>query len=171
MDTRARVHQALISLCEEVEQIVSDRIQKYGVNPKVGRNTLIGSDLEKSIEVRPTEDGLEFAIADYFQYVVLGWKRTHRYQGTFTKYLMNIRDWIRKKGIQWENMTENEMMWALAKKMFSEENHYTIPPRQFLVYDEGGDLTKMIPELNAYMDKWFDELFEAIITELNEYFK
>ena len=43
-------------------------------------------------------------------------------------------------------------------------------PRPFMVFDKEGDLTKMIPELEAYMDKWFDNLFEQIIEDLNKYF-
>ena len=39
-----------------------------------------------------------------------------------------------------------------------------------MVYTDDGDLTKMIPELDAYIDNWFDTLFEAIISDLTKYF-
>lgn len=163
------VHQAILELCEKVEQILSKRIDQYGKN-RMGINTLQGSDLEKSIKVIPQEDGLALQIADYWQYVALGWRRTHRHKGTFTEYLMHIRDWIRKKNIQWGDMTENEMMWALAKRMFSEEKPYKIPARPFMRYDTEGDLTKMIPQLKQYMEKWIDELFNSIIKDLDNFF-
>lgn len=169
MDNRNIIHQAILELCEEVEQILTKRIAQYGRNRK-GVNTLQGSNLEKSIEVIPQEDGLALQIADYWVYVASGWRRTHRSNATFTEYLMNIRDWIRRKNIKWGNMTENEMMWALAKRMFSEKEPYKIPARPFMRLDSEGDLTKMIPQIKPYMDKWFDTLFEAIIKDLEKYF-
>ena len=39
-----------------------------------------------------------------------------------------------------------------------------------MVYDDDGDLTKMIPELNDYIDKWFDTLFDGIMEDIDNYF-
>ena len=38
-------------------------------------------------------------------------------------------------------------------------------------YNKEGDLTKMLPELKGYIDKWFDDLFNAITQDLDNYFK
>lgn len=42
--------------------------------------------------------------------------------------------------------------------------------RPFMIYNQDGDLTEMIPELQEYIDKWFDELFDAIMNDIDNYF-
>ena len=166
MDAREILHKALIELAEDVEMIVLKRIAQYGVNPKTGTNTLQGSELEKSLKVIPEEDGLTLQIASYWEFVSRGWKRTHNYEGTMSQFVRNVNDWVRRKGISLGNMTQSQMVWVIIKNIM--ENG--LKARPFLVYDEEGDLEKMIPELKAYMDKWFDDLFQAITTDLDNYF-
>lgn len=161
------IQEALMELAEAVKRIVNDRISKYGVNPKTGENTLEGSNLQKSIEVKATDKGLEFQIADYWEFIARGWKRTGNYPGTFSQFVYNINDWIRRKGIIPNGITQNQLAWAIIKNIWDKG----LRERPFLVYDDSGDLTKMIPELDAYMDKWFDHLFNAITNELDNYFK
>lgn len=166
MTSREAVHKALIELAEDVETIVLKRIAQYGVNPKTGTNTLQGSELEKSLKVTPEEDGLTLQIASYWEFVSRGWKRTHNYEGTMSQFVRNVNDWVRRKGIHLGNMTQSQMVFIIIKNIM--ENG--LKARPFLVYDEEGDLEKMIPELKAYMDKWFDDLFQAITQDLDNYF-
>ena len=84
-----------------------------------------------------------------------------------SQFVRNVNDWVRRKGISLGNMTQSQMVWVIIKNIM--ENG--LKARPFLVYDEEGDLEKMIPELKAYMDKWFDDLFQAITTDLDNYFK
>lgn len=167
MTSREAVHKALIELAEDVEMIVLKRIAQYGVNPKTGTNTLQGSELEKSLKIIPEEDGLTLQIASYWEFVSRGWKRTHNYEGTMSQFVRNVNDWVRKKGISLGKMTQSQMVWVIIKNIM--ENG--LKSRPFLVYDEEGDLEKMIPELKAYMDKWFNDLFGAITRDLDNYFK
>lgn len=161
------IQKALRELCDEIKMILKYRIVHYGVNPKTGTNTLQGSDLEKSIEVKPTADGIALQIADYWEFVSRGWKRTHNYEGTMSQFVRNVNDWVRRKGIHLGKMTQSQMVFIIIKNIM--ENG--LKARPFLVYDEEGDLEKMIPELKAYMDKWFDDLFQAITQDLDNYFK
>ena len=167
------LHSALQELARMVKNEIILRLHSsIGVNPRVGRNTLIGSDLERSIDVHPISDNaIVFSIADHFEYVVKGWKRTGRGKGTFQEYLMNIKDWIRRKGIKWNGYTENQMMWILAKKMFSLNPPYIIQARPFINWDENGDVAKILPFLDDYFEKWADIIFEDIISELDKQFK
>lgn len=160
------VELALKELAEAVKRLVNDRIRRYGINEKTGTNTLEGSDLQKSLNVVPTDDGIVLQIADYWQFVSRGWKRTGNYPNTFSKFVRNVNEWVRKKGIRWGNLTQNQITYIVIRNIW--ENG--IKSRPFMVYDDEGDLTKMIPELETYMDKWFDDLFEAIIEDLNTYF-
>ena len=157
---------AFKELADEVKKIVELRIRRYGVNPRTGTNTLQGSDLEKSIEISPTEDGIVLQIADYWEFVSRGWERTGNYPNTFSKFVENLTKWVRKKNIHFGNLSQNQIVWIVLRKIWT----HGIQARPFMVYDDDGDLEKMIPELNAYMDKWFDNLFEEIISDLDKYF-
>lgn len=157
---------ALQQLADDVKRIINERISKFGYNTRARKNTLEGSNLQKTMEVTPTEDGIVLQIADYWEFISRGWQRTHNYGGGLSPFLTNVIDWIRRKQISVPGLTENQLAWAIVKKIFESGIHY----RPFLVYDDEGDLSKMIPELNAYMDKWFDLLFNQIIEEIDKYF-
>lgn len=167
------LHTALQELARMVKNEIILRLHSsVGINQRVGRNTLIGSNLEKSISVKPDgENAIVFSIADYYQWVVTGWKRTGHGKGTFQEYLMNIKDWIRRKNIKWGDYTENQMMWILAKRMFSVKHPYTIAARPFINYDENGDIAKILPFLDEFFDKWADDVFEDIMNSVDDYFK
>lgn len=160
------VKDALQELALAVKRIVNERIEAKGYNTRAKKNTLVGSNLQKSLNVVPTEDGIVLQIADYWEFIVRGWIRTGNYPGTMRQFVKNINDWVKRKGIVANGLTQNQLVWAIVNKIFDYGIHY----RPFMVYDEDGDLSKMIPELNAYMDKWFDTLFDAIMNKIDNYF-
>ena len=157
---------AFKELADKVKEIVELRIRRYGVNPRTGTNTLQGSDIEKSIEISPTEDGIVLQIADYWEFVSRGWERTGNYPNTFSKFVENLTKWVRKKNIHFGTLSQNQIVWIILRKIWT----HGIKARPFMVYSDEGDLEEMIPELKSYMDKWFDELFELIISDLDKYF-
>ena len=160
------VHSALLELAEAVKRIVNYRIKTYGINVKTGTNTLEDSNLQKSLNVYPTDDGIALQIADYWQFISRGWKRTGNYPNTFSKFVQNVNDWVRRKGIRWGNLTQNQITYIVIRNIWTRG----LRARPIMIWDKDGDLSKMIPELNIYMDKWFDDLFEAITEDLNKYF-
>jgi hypothetical protein len=160
------IQKALKELCDEIKWILKYRIVHYGVNPKTGTNTLQGSELEKSIEVKPTEDGIALQIADYWEFVALGWHRTHRFEGTMNQFVKNIDDWVRRKGITAPNMTQAQLVFVIIRNIMNNG----LRERPFMIWDEEGDLEKMIPELENIMDDWFETLFAAITEDLDKYF-
>jgi hypothetical protein len=161
------IQKALRELCDEIKMILKYRIVHYGVNPKTGTNTLQGSELEKSIEVKPTTDGIALQIADYWEYVALGWHRSHRFEGTMNQFVRNIDDWVRRKGIRLGNLTQSQIVFVIIRNIMNNG----LRERPFMIWDEEGDLSKMIPELENIMDDWFETLFEAITADLDNYFK
>lgn len=165
MAARDNVQIALKELCEEVEKILTQRINQYGANKK-GVNTLKGSNLEKSIKVSPLENGLSLLIADYWEYVARGWEHTGNYPNTMAAFVKNVDEWVTRKNIHFPNMTQTQIVFAVIRNIF---NH-GLKARPFMVYDEGGDLEKMIPELKAYIEQWFEGLFELIIKDVNKFF-
>ena len=166
-----KLEDALKQLAAEVKKIVNDRIHRYGVNPRAnGENTLEGSELQRSLEVEPTEDGIVLKIADYWWHVAKGWKHTRK-DGTPGLYHELVL-WALKKHIVIPGMSANESAVRVAEGTWywMIVHDRPIEPRPFMRPDKDGDLSKMIPELNAAMDKWFDLLFNQIIEELDKYF-
>ena len=158
---------ALKQLAEDVKKEILRRMEQYGMNPRAGRNTLVGSDLEKSVSVEPTDkDTIVFQIADYFEYVVRGWKRTGNYPGTMRLFIDNITKWVRKNGIAFEGRTENQTVWAIVKSIWMRG----LEPRQFLKWDDSEDPAIIIPFLDDYFDKWSDLVWNQIIEELDKFF-
>ena len=157
---------AFQELALAVKRILNDRISRYGINPKTGTNTLQGSELEKSIQVNPVEDGIVLQIADYWEFVSRGWKRTGRFPGTMAKFIRNVDDWVKRKGIRFGNMPQSSIVYLITRNIIQNG----LASRPFMVYDDSEDLTKMIPELNEYMDKWFDTLFDSIMKDIDNYF-
>lgn len=160
------LQKAFKELAEEVKMILKYRIVHYGVNQKTGTNTLQGSELEASIEIKPTENGISLQIADYWEFVALGWRRTHRFEGTMNQFVRNIDDWVRRKGISVPNMTQSQLVFVIIRNIMN----YGLRERPFMIYDEEGDLSKMIPELENIMDDWFENLFALITEDLDNYF-
>ena len=138
-----KTHEAFIELAEKVEEILTDRIKKYGINPKTGSNTLQGSNLEKSIDVYPLENGIALQIADYWEFVARGWKRTHNYPNTMAAFIKNVDDWVKRKNIRFGNMSQSSIVYLITRNIINNG----LRARPFMIYDDKGDLEKMIPEL------------------------
>lgn len=175
-----KIRDALTELANEVKKEILRRMASdIGINKRTGTNTLVGSGLYYSVDVYPRSDTtLIFQIANYYQWVVTGWYRTKKGPGTFQEYLFSIRDWIRRKHIRWQkhtkhgmvDLTENEMMWALAKAMFNPKKPYSIAPRPFINYDPEGDLEVILPFLEKFFEDWADNVFEKIMEETDKFF-
>ena len=168
------VKEAMMELAEAVKRILNDRISKYGVNPRAnGKNTLEGSELQKSIQVTATEDGIALQIADYWWYVASGWKRTHNdnKMGLYNELVL----WALRKRIRLDDMTgmsQNEAAVRVAEIVWTKMIVWKRPiaARPFMIPDKKGELTNMLPELDKYIDTWFDHLYDAIMAELDNYF-
>lgn len=157
---------ALQELALAVKRLVNARIKQYGINPKTGTNTLEGSELQKSLDVSITEDGIVLQIADYWEFISRGWERTGRYPGTMDRFVKNIDDWVRRKGIRVGNMKQSTLVFLIIRNIINNG----LRARPFMVYSDDGDLTEMIPELNDYMDKWFEQLFDSIMKDIDNFF-
>lgn len=156
----------LQKLADDVKKIIQGRIEEYGYNERAHMNTLENSDLIKNMKVTPTDKGLALQIADYWEFISRGWKRTHNYPDTYQAFVNNVDKWVTKNNIRFGNMTQSVVVFLIIRNIW----YNGIKARPFLVYDDDGDLSKMIPELDDLIDKWFDELFEGIIEDVNKYF-
>ena len=168
---------ALQELADDIKKEIHRRISAYGAN-RQGVNTLKGSNLERSIDVKVVNDHeLVFVIADYYQAVVNGWNGfTGRYKGTWTQAIESIADWAVKRGLVRPGQDENRVAYAIFKAIIKRG----IPPRPFLGFDSSadekigepaqGDPAIVLPFLDDYFDKWADEVFDEITKQLDKYF-
>lgn len=165
------VKEALQELCDAVKRIIDQRIQFYGANPRAdGENTLEGSDLQKSIQVKVINEGIELQIADYWEYIARGWRKTGNSPKRGLYHALVL--WALKKHITIPGMTQNQSAVRVAEGTwyYMIMQKRPIAPRRFMKYNKDGDLTKMLPELKGYIDIWFDKLYDAIMVELDNYF-
>lgn len=76
LDFRVLLHRLANDIKEEILNRMASPI---GVNPRLGENTLLNGDIYKSVDVYPKDENtIVFEIADYYEYIVKGWKHTHR---------------------------------------------------------------------------------------------
>ena len=156
---------ALNELAAFIKETVAERVQKYGKNRK-GVNTLVNSDLIKDMKVSASENSVGLIIADYWTYVSTGWKFNN-----FESGIVGLRNALVKWALK-KITKDNVEAWDIAERIYflMIKKERPIPPRPFMVYNDEGDLTEMIPELKKYMDEWFDNLFNEIINDLDKYF-
>lgn len=157
------IKEALDELAQQIKNEIIRRLHSdLGKNRK-GKNTLIGSELEKSIEVKvESETELIFEIADYYQYVVTGWKRTGNYPNTIQLFINNIEDWVRRKNVRIGDMTQSQIVWMLYQKMIIDGRE--IAPRPFIDYGDRAD--EVLPFLDDFFEKWADSVFEKLMSEI-----
>ena len=161
------VHKMLQDLAVKIyKEIIARMDSPIGVNYRANANTLVGSNLMKSVEVDVSGDEqLVFSIADYYEFIVAGWKRSGNFPGTKDKFLANLLDWIRRKGIHAEGMTETRLAYLSILRR-------GIRPRPFINsgYNNGEDPSKVLPFLNEFFSTWADGVWEEINKEIEKRF-
>lgn len=163
------VKKALQELADQIKAEVLKRMSgPLGINDRVGRNTLVGSELYDSVATTVDGDStIVFSILQHWEYVALGWKHTGRFPGTKHLFLQNLAEWIRRKGIRFGGMTQTQMVYVIYRKI----NMQGIKARPFLTYDPAEDPSVIMPFLNDFFDKWADEVFEEITRDMDNIFK
>lgn len=162
----------LLNLLQELadrikERIISDMSSDIGINKKVNKNTLINSDLMKSVSVEAIDENtIIFSIADYYEKVVQGRKEGIKLS---SNEIESLKLWIRKKQIRFEGCDENTTLWLVIRSIYN----YGIAPRPFIRSGEknGEDPSKILRYLDDYFNTWSDDVFNLIITKLNKLFK
>lgn len=162
----------LLNLLQELadrikNKILSDMSGDIGINKKVNKNTLINSDLMKSVSVEAIDENtIIFSIADYYEKVVQGRKEGIKLT---SNEIESLKLWIRKKQIRFEGCDENTTLWLIIRSIYN----YGIAPRPFIRSGEknGEDPSKILRYLDDYFNTWSDDVFNLIITKLNKLFK
>lgn len=124
-----------------------------GINQKVGTNTLVGSNIYKSLSIRATHDGdlvFDIILNDYIVFIESG-----RRKGAKMPPVEPIIRWARSRGIPTDNSTI-----FLIRRAISREG---IRPRPILQY--------VFEEVDREWDeKLADKLFNKIMEEVDKFF-
>lgn len=124
-----------------------------GINRKTGSNTLVGSDIYKSLSVKATNDGdlvFDIILNDYITYIESG-----RRKGAKFPPVAPIVAWARKKGIPTDNSTI-----FLIRRAISRDG---IAPRPIMAY--------VMDEVDREWDgQLADKLFNQIIEIIDKFF-
>jgi hypothetical protein len=124
-----------------------------GINDKVGRNTLVDSNIYKTLSVKATNDGdliFDIILNDYLTFIESG-----RRKGAKFPPVEPIVKWARSRGIPTDNSTI-----FLIRRAISRDG---IKPRPFMAH--------VLEEIDReWDDSLADELFNKIISEIDKYF-
>lgn len=159
---------ALKQLADDIKSEVLKRMEsEKGINTKTGTNTLVGSNLYKSVDTRVEgTDAIVFQIADYYTYVVGGWTKSGKGGGTLQEFIDNVDAWMHRKGIQGN---PNRIVWAIYRR--AKAMRYGIDPRPFLGNGyENPDPAYVLPFLDDFFNKWADDVFDEITKEIDKIF-
>lgn len=120
--------------------------------PRVRKNTIIGSDIYKTLQVKSTNDGdliFDIILNDYLTFIESG-----RRKGAKFPPVEPIVRWARSRGIPTDNSTI-----YLIRRAISRDG---IAPRPFMA--------TVMEQIDLNMENWYDKLFEEIIKLINEFF-
>lgn len=121
-------------------------------NHKVGRNTIIGSDIYKTLQVKSTNDGdlvFDILLNDYLTYIESG-----RRKGAKMPPVEPIVRWARSRGIPTDNSTI-----FLIRRAISRDG---IRPRPFMA--------TVMEQIDLDMPNWYDKIFDEITKLINDFF-
>ena len=120
--------------------------------PRVRKNTIIGSDIYKTLQVKSTNDGdliFDIILNDYLVFIESG-----RRKGAKMPPVEPIVRWAKSKGIPTDNSTI-----YLIRRAISRDG---IKARPFMAH--------VMEELDREWDGVADEIFNVIIQEIDKFF-
>lgn len=147
------ISKIVMELSKEIMDIVRVVMESNLLdNHKVGRNTIIGSDIYKNLQVIAKNDGdlvFDILLNDYLTYIESG-----RRKGAKMPPVEPIVRWARSRGIPTDNSTI-----FLIRRAISRDG---IRPRPFMA--------TVMEQIDLDMPNWYDKIFDEIIKLINDFF-
>lgn len=149
----ARVASVIADIMTEAKSIVlSVMSSDIGVNNKVGKNTLVDSDLFNTVGVKSEDiEVVTLLVNDYIDYIEHG-----RKAGSFPPP-QAIAEWCQKKGLP----TDNSTVFLICRSIYEKG----IAPRPIFDGSEG-----VWETIDSVFDAWAEDIFTAITSGLTEWF-
>ena len=143
----------MYAIGKDIAKIVRTVMESnVGINSKVGVNTLVNSQIYKTLSVKATNDGdliFDIILNDYLVFIENG-----RRKGAKMPPVEPIIRWCRQKGIPTDNSTV-----YLIRRAISRDG---IKARPFMVH--------VFEEIDREWDSWADEIFNLIMDEIDKFF-
>lgn len=149
----ARVASVIADIMTEAKSIVLVVMSsELGVNNKVGKNTLIGSDIYENVDVKSEDiEVVTLLVNDYIDYIENG-----RKPGSFPPPHA-IAEWCQKKGLPSDNST----VFLICRSIYEKG----IAPRPIFDGSEG-----VWETIDSVFDAWAEDIFDAITSGLTDWF-
>lgn len=148
MTLSEKVYACLKEIGEEAKIVLQLVMEgEEGINIKVGKNTLIDSNLYRDIKVDVKDEELfNIIVNDYVQYVERG-----RPAGITPPPYRVILEWAERKGLP----TDNNFIYGAIKSIVK----FGIRPRPVMqIWHQ---------EIDSFVDEWIDRLAEVMTSEID----
>lgn len=154
-----------IMICREIAQDIVRAAREVmassvGINDKVGKNTLVDSDLSKQIDWKIDFSGERVIVDTLFNYYIQFIEEGRKPQTGKMPPEDAIIKWMRRKHIVSSNKNIRSVAFLIRRAIW--RDGYNARPILKTLSDNVDDL---------WETKWADQLFDALIKDINEYFK
>ena len=156
-----------VQLAKIIQEITEDIVKgardimasDVGINQKVGKNTLVGSNLYRQISTSWKETGDNVVIDTFFNHYIEFIESGRMPKKGKRPPVFEIAKWLRRKHIVSSN--ENIMKVAYAVS--------------YVIWRDGYKARKILEALDNYVDsqfenKYADMIFDALFKEVDDYF-
>lgn len=149
----ARVASVIADIMTQAKSIVLAVMSSdIGVNKKVGKNTLVDSDIFNSVGVKSDDiEVVTLLVNDYIDYIENG-----RSAGSFPPP-QAIAAWCGRKGLP----TDNSTVFLICRSIYEKG----IAPRPIFDGSEG-----VWETIDSVFDAWAEDIFTAITSGLTDWF-
>lgn len=156
-----------VQLAKIIQEITNDIVKgardimasDVGINQKVGKNTLVGSNLYKQISTSWKETGDNIVVDTLFNHYIgyIEWDRPPEYGDP--PPVIEIIKWLRRKHIVSSNENINSVAYVISRS----------------IWKKGHKGRKIFDMLDKYVDSQFDNryadmIFDALFKEVDDYF-
>ena len=156
-----------VQLAKIIQEITNDIVKgardimasDVGINQKVGKNTLVGSNLYRQISTSWKETGDNVVIDTLFNHYIgyIEWDRPPEYGDP--PPVIEIIKWLRRKHIVSSNENINSVAYVISRS----------------IWKKGHKGRKIFDMLDKYVDsgfenKYADMIFDALFKEVDDYF-
>lgn len=155
-----------IQLAKIIQEITNDIVKgardimasDVGINQKVGKNTLVGSNLYKQISTQFKQDD-NIVINLFFNHYIESIESGRKPKTGDRPPVLEIAKWLRRKHI----VSSNENIMKVADTVSN------------AIWRDGYSARKVLEALDKYVDsgfenKYADMIFDALFKEVDDYF-
>lgn len=156
-----------VQLAKIIQEITNDIVKgardimasDVGINQKVGKNTLVGSNLYKQISTSWKDTGDNIVVDTLFNHYIgyIEWDRPPEYGDP--PPVIEIIKWLRRKHIVSSNENIKSVAYVISRS----------------IWKKGHKGRKIFDMLDKYVDsgfknKYADMIFDALFKEVDDYF-